>query len=238
MRLQQHIDDNLFDIVIMAGIIDECHKIHHLDESVGDSISSMIKGVKDILKKRKPVISKYVEKEKGLAHYFKDLGIGGAQLMYHAFNAYYNKDAKSRERVRELASSVKKEHIMDILLKLDVLSLHLVTGPLHIIDAITGWNFLHYIKNKVEPTEKKVKAALHSLDSLKNDLQGELKSQLIRYTNALRRVFGVEGFQKVAEETVAGDVAAPDMKIGEPVRRHLKTKKSAKDIKKKNLKDK
>ncbi len=41
---------------------------------------------------------------------------------------------------------------------------------------------------------------------------------------------------KITEETVGGDIAEPDMKIGEPARRHLKTKK--KDKIKKNPKKK
>jgi hypothetical protein len=226
MRLQQHIDNNDLGIIIEAMvIIEECRKVDEINEGVTDSMSKMIKSVKSMLKKKKPEVSKMVEKEKGLIHYFKDLGVGGSQMMYHAFNAYYNKNNESKQRVKELSKSVKKEHVMDVLLKLDVLSLHLVTGPLHILEAVTGWNILHHIKNKVEPVEKRIKTALHALESLKNDLTGDMKTQLLRYTNGLRRVFDVGEFQKIKEETIGADVASPDMVIGEPVRRRLKTQK-------------
>ena len=229
MRLQQHMGDEGLIMVLEALIvIDECHRVHEINEGVGESVSGFMKKVKGILKKKKPEVSKMVEKEKGLVHYFKDMGIGGAQLMYHAFNAYYNKDQKSKDRVKELSQSVKKEHIIDILLKLDILSLHLVTGPLHIIEAVTGWNVLHNVQNKIEPVQKKIKHALHSLENLKHDLEGEMRVQLLRYTNGLRRVFDIGEFSHIKEETVTADITSPDVKIGDTVSRRLKKKEKVK----------
>ena len=198
MRLQSYIkDDDLMSIIETLIIIDECHKIGKLNEGIVDSIASAAKRVKEIITKKKPEVSKLIDKEKGLVGYMKDLGLGGSQLMYHAFNAYYNKNAESKAMVKELSHSVKKEHVVDILLKLDVLSLHLVTGPLHIIEAVTGWGVMHHIKSKLEPVDKKVTSAIQSLESLKDALSGEIKVQMLRYTNALRRVFGVGNYQKI-----------------------------------------
>ena len=229
MRLRSQMEDdiNIINIIEVLSIIDGCQSIN---EGALDTTKSIVKAIKQILLKKKPLVSKMVDTEKGLMHYLKDIGLGGSKMMYHAFNAYYNKDVKSKEAIKDLAKSVKKEHLIDVLLKLDVLTLHMVTGPLHIIEAVTGWNIVSKIQNKIEPVDKKVKHALKSLDDLKHDLTGEMKTQLLRYTNALRRVFNVGDFQKNNESTVTGDISSPDIKIGDetPMHRRLKRKKKLK----------
>jgi gas vesicle protein len=225
-RIEESIEVNLVDVLTVMDIINECHMIHHLNESVMDSVKSVSNRIRAIFTKNTDIIQPS-DFEKGLLSYLKDIGIGGTQMLYHAFNVYYNKDQKSREKIRELALSVKKEHIIDILLKLDVLTLHMITGPLHIIEAVTGWGIFHRIKNKIEPLEKKAKEAIHSLEMLKTELDGKMRDQVQRYTNALRRVFGVDGYQKIKEETITGDIAEPDIKIGcDPVRRRDNKKKN------------
>lgn len=230
MRLSQYINDdvNIIDVMMVLEMIENCHKVDQINEGVLDSISSMYKNIKDMVMKRSDII-KNVEVEKGLISYLKSIGLGGSQMIYHAFNAYFNKSQESREQIKVLSQSVKKEYIVDILMKLDVLTLHLVTGPLHIIEAVTGWNILHVLKMKVEPVTKKAKEAIHTLETLKDSLEGETKKQLQKYANAIRRIFELDGYKKVSEETVTGDIAEPDTLIGDdPMRRRKKLKKKKK----------
>jgi len=45
-----------------------------------------------------------------------------------------------KETVKKLAQEITKEQVLDFLLKLDQATLHLITGPIHFIDAVTGWH--------------------------------------------------------------------------------------------------
>ena len=205
----------LTNVIVALNIIDRCHR-SHIDEGVVDSVASMVNKIKGVLSNTE--ISKNFELEKGLLSYIKDVGVGGAQILYHAFNAYYHKNEESKEKIKEISKSVKKEHLIDILMKLDVVTLHLVTGPLHVIEAVTGWGIMGAIKNKIEPVEKQAKQAINSLENLSSGLDAKLKSQFQNYANAIRRVFGIGDFGKVSETTAISTVGwnqGPDNLIGD-----------------------
>jgi hypothetical protein len=193
----------IINIITVLDIIQNCHKVH-INEGFMDSVSSMVNKIKGMVTGSDLV--KNFEIEKGLLSYMKDTGIGGSQMLYHAFNAYFNKNEDSKLKIKELSQSVKKEHLIDILMKLDVLTLHFITGPLHMIEAVTGWNILSGIKAKIEPVEKQAKQAVHSLETLSKGLDDKLRSQLQNYANAIRRVFGIGDFKKISETTAIGSI--------------------------------
>jgi hypothetical protein len=150
--------------------------------------------------------------------------------LYYAVDYYFNNNNESKKKMIELAKSVKKEDVLDFLLKLDTLTLHLISGPIHELDAITGTHIWANIKNKAKSVTDAATDAIKKIESLKDHLEGSLKSQLQKYSNALRRLFGIGDFKKVSEgllrdETIGSDIAEPDIKIGEPVQRRLKKKK-------------
>ena len=205
----------LTNVITSLDIINSCHR-SHIEEGIVDSVSSIVNKIKAVVSNTE--ISKNFELEKGLLSYMKDVGIGGAEILYHAFNAYYHKNEESKVRIKEIAASVKKEHLIDILMKLDVVTLHLITGPLHIIEAVTGWGILGAIKSKVEPVEKQARQAVSSLESLSKSLDDKLKAQVQNYANALRRAFGIGDFQKMSETTAISTVGwnqGPDNLIGD-----------------------
>jgi hypothetical protein len=234
MRFTEYLQEtNIADVITVLYIMENCNKHHQLNEGFMDNIGSLFTGIKASASSN-PLI-RGMEIEKGLLSYLKDIGVGGSQMLYYAFQVYYHKDESAKDKIKELTKSVKKEHIIDILMKLDVLTLHLITGPLHIIEAVTGWNILSHIKGKIDSSDKKAKSAIEAIESLGKDLDDKLKSQLQNYANAIRRVFGIGDFQKVSEETVGGDIAMPDKLIGDPndpnaamTRRNIPKKKKKK----------
>lgn len=191
--------EGLTNVMVALEIASGCHNTH-INEGFMDSVSSMVNKMRGIAK------SADIEVEKGLLSYMKDVGVGGSQMLYHAFNAFYNKNEESKTKIKELSQGVKKEHLIDVLMKLDVLTLHLITGPLHMIEAVTGWNILSHIKAKVEPVEKQAKQAIHSLENLGKSLDSKLKAQVQTYANAIRRVFGLGEFKKINETTAVGNI--------------------------------
>jgi len=207
--------------------IDKCGD-DSINEAAVEKVASLIKKSGGILDKYiNPVANKAginVSVKKGLVHYLASAGINTAKLIYHAINYYYNKDEKSKERIKEIIKSVKKEDLIDFLLKLDTLTLHLITGPIHTIDALTGTHIWANIKTKAETMMDKAKKAITYLESLKSDVEGRLKKQIQKYADSLKKIFGINSAKAVTESTVTADVENPDVKIGSAVKKCLKTK--------------
>lgn len=92
----------------------------------------------------------------GLLQYLGMAGKGIAKLIVAAMR-------KDKEGVKKIMKSVTKEQIIDILLKMDEISLHLITAPIYFIEATTGWIlWADFKKRKIQdnvafPTEIKRK---------------------------------------------------------------------------------
>jgi len=222
-------------IILIEGMafIESCSD-NTLNEGIVDSAKTFIKKIGEIIdRKVNPVAKKaglHIETKKGLLQYLAAATTGVAKLLYYAVDYYYNNNNKSKEKMIELAKSVKKEDILDFLLKLDMLTLHLISGPIHQLDALTGTHIWANIKNKTKNVTDVAKDAIKKVENLKDHLEGQLKQQLQKYANALRRIFGIGEFKKVNEETdveettLGADVASPDIKIGGAMAKRLKRK--------------
>ena len=108
-------------------------------------------------------INKYLQKagvkvhtRKGLIQYLISAGKGLGKLFLAALKG-------DKEEVKKIAKSVKKEDVIDFLLKLDTVTYHLLTGPIHMIDAVTGWHIWAAIEDKIKNST--------FLDKLKQALQ-------------------------------------------------------------------
>lgn len=223
-------DESTQDALLMLEMmifIDECknNDVEHLiNEGFGDEAKKWFDKIKGLMTKQvKPIVKKsgiHIDtSKKGLLQYAAGAGKGTYQLLYHAVNAYYNNNNASKIKVKELMNSINKEDLIDILLKLDTLTMHWVSGPLHMMDALTGTHIWANIQDKVQDTSKKATSAIQALEKLKNNLEGKMKQQLTNYANGLRRIFDIGGFGKVSEETTTPDIAEPDVKIGAMARR-------------------
>ena len=226
--LQEENEDllKLIEVIVLIDSLDECN------EGMVDDFKTMMKKLKakfnDIAKKA----GLHIEKSDGLIQQLIKAGGNVGKLIYYAFMAYYNNDPKMKEKAKEISDSVTKEQIMDFLLKLDTVTLHLLTGPLHTLDALTGLHIWPNIKDKIEPVTKKAKEAIEKLEDLKQNLEGKFKQQVQKYANALRRVFGIGGHKKIMEEIIGSDIAEPDVKIGDcPITRKPMNKCNCKKCK-------
>jgi hypothetical protein len=81
-----------------------------------------------------------LHKGKGIINYVVQFGSLAGKMILAAFKGDKNK-------VKELASQVTKEDLLDFLYKLDLATMHIVTGPIHFIDAVTGWDLQVALKN-------------------------------------------------------------------------------------------
>ena len=190
-----------------------------INEGVMNTIK---KGMSDVLKKA----GIHVSQGEGLIQQLIKSEKYVSELLYHAFMGYYNYGSEEnihKDKVKTLIKKIHKENLIDFLLRLDVMTMHLVTGPIHMIDALTGTHLWADIKSKVEPAKERARKAIRSLEDLKDIVDGKLKGQVQKYSNALRRVFGVGNQRKIIEEIVGVDISGengendPDIKIGDDI---------------------
>lgn len=78
------------------------------------------------------------------------------------------------EKVKEIASKVKKEDILKFLLNLDFAYLHLVSPYVHLIDGITGWGIMEKIEHYLEKGKQGVTTLItkikKSIEFIKNEI--------------------------------------------------------------------
>lgn len=115
-----------------------------------------------------------------------------AEFVFHALRGAAG-NQKSIDRVKEMAKKeITKEQFLDFLLKLDTATLHLVTGPLHIIDAWTGWHVWAHIKTKAVPSLEKAKKAIHDLADAARTAETDVKKKLKSLMHGIARLFGLD----------------------------------------------
>ena len=200
MRVHNFIDDT-HDVeqdamqLLELGIFFE--EFGRLDEGILDKIKDVKGKTATMLKK----IGIHTSKSKGLIEYLWGFNKGIVKLLYHGMqyaSGSPQEKAVAKDEIKTILKSVTKEQVLDFLYKLDQLTLHTITGPLHALDSITGWHITADIKKKIQPAIAKAKKAIEWLESAKDDLSGKLKTELQKYMNAIRRVFNFGDFGKIA----------------------------------------
>ena len=117
-----------------------------------------------ILEDIKSWLNKYglkIHKGDGIIDYLKQFSTGAGKLILAAIKG-------DKEEVKRIANSLEKEKVVDFLFKLDMVSLHLITGPIHVIDAITGWDLVANLKQATKKTPSIIKDILDSIKDIKN----------------------------------------------------------------------
>jgi hypothetical protein len=128
-----------------------------------------------------------VTKTKGIVDYVRSFVKGSGRIIIAAVKG-------DKQKVREIASTLKKEDVMDFILKLDMATMHLVSGPIHFIDAITGWDLWANVKHnatKANSTYQEISSVLFQLKSKINSFISEpKKSQMLEPIDSLISMLG------------------------------------------------
>ena len=105
----------------------------------------------------------HIKKGKGLIQHFKAAGAGMAKM----FLALIRGDT---DEVKRIAKTIKSGDVLDFLLKLDQATLHLITGPLHSLEAITGWHIWANIEKAHASSGKLVDKLRQAIGTLKTNI--------------------------------------------------------------------
>ena len=115
-------------------------------------------GVNDILNKFGLGLEK---KAPGVIEYMAKFTTGVGKLIWYAMK-------RDKKAIKKLSKEFTKEDLLDFLMKLDLVTMHLVTGPLHMIAGLTGWDLeveVKHAKAKAQTVVDKIKSALNVLKS-------------------------------------------------------------------------
>lgn len=99
----------------------------------------------------------------GIIDYIKKFAGGVGKLFIYIIKG-------DHEKAKELLKSIEKEDILDFLYKLDLGTLHLVTGPLHMLDAWTGHDFTANIKQHMKKAENVVDVFKAAIEKVKHSV--------------------------------------------------------------------
>lgn len=141
-------------------VLDEAK--YSLFESQENDSEYITEGVNDILKK---FGLEFEKNSPGVIDYVVKFTKGVGRFILAAIKG-------DKKKMKELLKSVSKEEVLDFLLKLDMLTLHHITGPIHAIDALTGWE----LWANIEKVAKKSEVVINNIKKILNNLKDKVKT--------------------------------------------------------------
>lgn len=126
----------------------------------------------------------------GLIQILGKAGKNMAEMMWYAFKAAKGDEAAKVKLAEILKTKIKKEDVINFLYQLDMATAHLVTGPIHMIDAITGWHIAPNLHSAASTTEI-IRRAIKELEDASKKLVGAVKNKIVGYVGNIKSVMSI-----------------------------------------------
>lgn len=166
------------------------HDVQRIDEAF--DVGSLTKAAGSLMK----ASGLHVKKGDGLVQLAMRSGKLMAQFIWYAIKAAKG-DKEAQQKVKEIANTeITKEQVIDFILKLDMATAHVLTTPIHTIEAITGWHIWANVKDKVSGGYEKAKEALKNLIDVAKGVEQKIASKLQVYVQDIAQMLGLEGIFK------------------------------------------
>lgn len=120
-------------------------------------------------------------KSTSIISYIKKFTTGVGKVILYLIKG----DAK---KAQELIKEVKKEDVLDFLVKLDSGTLHLISGPIHTIDAWTGWHIAPNVNKKIEQAQSTISIIKDALIKVKDGIDNLFSSNKVKHDELLKYV--------------------------------------------------
>ena len=126
--------------------------------------------------------------ERGLLATLSKVSKHISKVIYYAIKAKGG-DRPSRDELKKLLKrKATKEELIDFFFKLDTLTLSLLTGPINIIDALTGWNIVSSLKDKGKTPNKRIKDAITALTKSIEGLSPKIKKRVSNNLDKIKKM--------------------------------------------------
>ena len=150
------------------------------NESFEDMSEAQItEGVKEWLNK----YGLKLHKGDGLIDYIGQFSKGAGKLLLAAIKG-------DKEEVKRIANTLEKEKVVDFIFKLDMASFHILTGPIHMVDAVTGWDLIANLKHMTKEAPNMLKDFFQAIDkvssTIKKVVQGKKQQVLLKTVDTLK----------------------------------------------------
>jgi len=155
--------------------INEAYESIYLEEHVLQCFNDILILADDSLNEENWLskLGLHTKKRKGLIQYFAQFGTGMAKL----FKAAIKKDKAEVKKI--MSTEISKEDLIDFILKLDQASLHVLTGPIHTISAITGIHIEANLDKVSDSVKNIVKDAYDKIVMHMKDVFGHTDTALV-----------------------------------------------------------
>ena len=147
----------------------------------------IVEGIMDNLNSALNKIGLKIEREKGLIDYLLAAGKTMAQFFLAALRG-------DKKTLKQLANKeISKEALVDFVYKLDGATMHVLAGPLHFIEAVTGWNIAANFERegmatKIRKTVSTFKDAIAFLyEKVKAAFKGKTQKKLLNRIKAIEK---------------------------------------------------
>lgn len=128
---------------------------------------------------------------KNLLKLIASVGKNTGLALVYAIRSHMGQEGAKENLENVLKTANIKSELTDLMLRLDTLTLHLLTGPLHIIDAITGWHLGADIKDKAKTPNTHIKGAIDILTKAAQAIKDKPRKTLNRSIEKIKKVFAV-----------------------------------------------
>ena len=148
----QERDENVHDkLVVLMYLAEQKDSLNETE---------LVEGMKDWLDK----VGLKIHKGNGIIDYISQFTKGAGKLILASIKG-------DKAEVKKIAKSLDKADVIDFLLKLDMATMHIVTGPIHFIDAVTGWDLTANL-NQAAHTSKGMITAFHkAIETVKSTVK-------------------------------------------------------------------
>ena len=128
---------------------------------------------------------------KNLISLLSSISKNAALSVVYAIQAQAGREGAREKLESVLKTSNIKSELIDLVIRADVLTLHMISGPIHIIDAITGFEIADKIREKAEIGSEKIKDAVELIQRSSKKLPNPKTRRLEKSIRIIRRVFNL-----------------------------------------------
>jgi hypothetical protein len=128
--------------------------------------------------------------EKGLMHNLLSTSKIVSQVIKAAIKAFFTKNDDDKATLKNILTSNKitAAEIIQFLIKLDTLTLHLISGPIHMIEALTGFKLKIKKDNIPLNLKDEIKHAIEKIELAAQKLSKKAAKKLIMFTKSIKNI--------------------------------------------------
>lgn len=158
-EINEDMQDKIVTLLYLAESGTQLNESTFVGELTEAQEALIIEGVNDWLEK----VGMKLHKGKGIVDYIKQFSVGAGKMILAAVK-------KDKKAVKEIANNFDKAELIDFLLKLDMATLHLLSAPIHFINAITGWDLEANLKHMAKGTKGIIDTVKQAFETIKKHI--------------------------------------------------------------------